>query len=108
MIVDEKLALSERFRQVAKRWVALDSAARLLEESKTSTLAMHIARQGDIPHNRAENNVKASDEWHDYLKTMVEAREQANLAKVELEWIRMKFSERQSLDANRRAEMKLV
>ena len=108
MIVDEKILLSEQFRTAAKQWVALDAAARLLEESKTSTLAMHIARQGDIAHNKAENNVKASQEWHDYLKTMVDAREQANLAKVKLEWIRMKFSEQQSKDANRRAEMKLV
>jgi hypothetical protein len=38
---------------------------------------------------------------------MVDARTAANLAKVRLEYTRMKFQEWISADANRRAEMRL-
>jgi hypothetical protein len=37
----------------------------------------------------------------------VEARQRAALLKVKLEWLRMRFSEQQSEEATKRAEMKL-
>jgi hypothetical protein len=52
-------------------------------------------------------NVKASDEWREFVTKMVEAREKAALLKVKLEYIRMKFHEWQSYEATKRAEMKL-
>jgi hypothetical protein len=51
--------------------------------------------------------VKGSNDWRDFVTKMVEAREKAALLKVKLEYIRMKFSEWQSKEASRRAEMKL-
>jgi hypothetical protein len=51
--------------------------------------------------------VKASDGWDTYINRMVDARKQASLLKVQLEYIRMQFSEWQSKEATRRAEMKL-
>jgi len=105
--MDPNLPLSEQFRLVAKRWVEADSAATLLEESKSAILAKLMADQGDMPVSRAEMNVKASEQWQDYIKDMVEAREKASLLKVQLEYIRMKFSEWQSYEATKRAEMKL-
>lgn len=105
--MDPNLPLSEQFRLVAKRWVEADSAATLLEESKSAILAKLMADQGDMPVSRAEMNVKASEQWQDYIKSMVEAREKASLLKVQLEYIRMKFSEWQSYEATKRAEMKL-
>jgi hypothetical protein len=105
--MDQNLPLSEQFRVIAKKWVDADSAASLLEETKSSFLAKQMATQGDMPVSRAEMNVKASAEWSDYIKTMVEAREKAALLKVQLEYIRMKFNEWQSFEATKRAEMKL-
>ncbi len=99
--------LSEQFRIAAKQWVDLDSAANMLEETKSAVLSQRMAQLGDVPVSRAELTVKASDEWHDYVTKMVKAREAANLAKVKLEWIRMKFSEQQSFEATRRKEMGL-
>lgn len=99
--------ISEQFRVVAKNWVDADSAASLLEECKTPTLASHMSKLGDIPVNRAEMAVKASEEWRDYLETMVKARTRANLLKVQLEYIRMKHSEQQSHEATQRAERRL-
>lgn len=99
--------ISEQFRLAAKDWVEKDSAARLLEESKSAVLAQRMAAEGDIPAAHSERNVKSSEEWHDYLRKMNDARTAANLAKVKMEWLRMRFSEWQSAEANRRTEARL-
>ena len=102
------LPFSEQFRLVAKDWVEKDAAARLLEETKTAVLSRRISQQGDMPHSKAERIVKASEEWHDFIKGMVDARTAANLAKVKKEYVDMKSWEFRAADATRRAEMKLV
>lgn len=105
--MDSDLPLSEQYRIVAKKWVDADAAASLLEETKSSFLAQMMSDQGDMPVSRAEMNVKASEEWRDYIKSMVEARQKASLLKVQLEYIRMRFQEWNSVTATKRAEMKL-
>jgi hypothetical protein len=104
--MDDK-PLSEQFRIVAKQWVDADSAANLLEETKSAYLARLMAGQGDMPVSRAEMNVKASDDWMEHITKMVAARERASLLKVQLEYLRMRFNEWQSDTATRRAEMRL-
>jgi|TARA_R110000868_G_scaffold6991_2_gene38475 hypothetical protein len=104
--MDDK-PLSEQFRIVAKQWVDADSAANLLEETKSAYLARLMAGQGDMPVSRAEMNVKASDNWMEHITKMVTARERASLLKVQLEYLRMRFNEWQSDTATRRAEMRL-
>jgi hypothetical protein len=99
--------LSEQFRLAAKDWVDKDSAASMLEETKSAVLSQKMAALGDMPVSKAELTVKASEEWHEFVKGMVNARTSANLAKVKLEWIRLKFNEWQSENATKRAEMRL-
>ncbi len=101
------LPISEQFRIVAKDWVEADSAARLLEETKTAVLAQRMKALGDMPAAHSEREVKASREWADFVEKMVKARTAANLKKVQLEYIKMQFSEAQSFEATKRAEMKL-
>lgn len=98
---------SEEFRVIAKEWVALDGAARMLEETKTAVQSQMMKALGDMPAAHAERDVKSSLEWADFLRKMVEARTAANLKKIHLEYIRMKSSEWQTENANRRAEMRL-
>ena len=105
--MDNGPPLSEQFRINAKRWVDQDAAASLLEESKSAVLAQRMAALGEMPVSKAEMQIKASDEWHEYIEKMVEERKKASLLKVQLEFIRMRFSEWQSHEATRRAEMKL-
>lgn len=105
--MDQERPLSEQFRLVAKKWVDADAAASLLEETKSAVLSRMMAAYGDIPVNRAELNVKSSDEWLEFITKMVKAREQAALLKVQLEYIRMRFNEWQSHNATKRAEMRL-
>ena len=99
--------LSEQYRVVAKEWVDADAAANLLEEMKSATLSQNMASLGDMPVSKAEMTVKASGNWSTYIESMVEARKRANLLKAKLEYIRMRFSEWQSAEATKRAEMKL-
>lgn len=100
-------AISEQFRLVAKSWVDADSAASLLEETKSAVLSQQMMALGDMPVSRAEMTVKGSPEWADFIKRMVGAREAANLLKVKMEWLRMRHSEQQSAEASKRAEMRL-
>lgn len=99
--------LSERYRLAAKEWVELDSTARMFEETKSAVLAQKMAVLGDMAVSKAELTVKSSPEWMAFITQMVEAKTAANLAKVKLEWIRMRFMENQSREASARAEMKL-
>ena len=111
-IQESEQLLSEQFRIVARQWVDANAAADLLEETKTANFSQLIMKEIEgsnehMPYNRAEATVKGSAEWMDYLTEMVEARKRANLCKVKMEWIRMKFSEWQSLNANARQERNL-
>jgi hypothetical protein len=98
---------SEQYRLAAKAWVAADAAANILEESKSAVLSQRQLALGDMPVSRAEMQVKASEEWHDYITKMVQAREAANLAKVRCEYLRMKFQEWSSREASARAERRV-
>jgi hypothetical protein len=99
--------LSEQFRVVAKAYVDADSAASLLEETKSAVLARMMLSLGDMPVSRAEMQTKASPDWTEFVTNMVEARKKAAFLKVKMEYIRMKFSEWQSIEASKRAEMRL-
>jgi predicted hydrolase (HD superfamily) len=101
------LSWSEQYRLVAKEYVALKAAADLLEECKSATLAKRMSALGDMPVSRAEMQVKASDEWSEYLRVMVSSREQAELKRVQLKYLEMKFQEWSSANATQRAEMRL-
>lgn len=111
MIEGDNRPISEQYRLVAKKWVALDNAARLLEESKTVVLEQRkneIVRQNPkMADSHAERKAKADPAWQEWIANMVEARTKANLAKVQLEYLRMRHSEQQSTEATWRAEMKL-
>ena len=105
--MDSNLPLSEQYRVVAKAYVDADSAASLLEETKSAVLARMMLALGDMPVSRAEMQTKGSAEWLDFVTSMVKAREKAAFLKVKLEYIRMKFNEWQSIEASKRAEMRL-
>jgi hypothetical protein len=111
ILINSNQPLSEQFRLLAKQWVGLDAAASLLEETKSAQLSSRIAvligANPDLAHNAAERTVKASEEWKADVAKIVDARRKANLAKVAVEYVRMRHSEHQSYEATKRAEMKL-
>lgn len=99
--------LSMQWARKYHEWCNLDAAARMQEEMKTTVLNQHMAKLGDIPVAHAERQVKASPEWGDYIKTMVNLRTEANLAKGRLEFLRLKFSEWQSSAADERTRARV-
>lgn len=99
--------LSEKYRLAASEYVEAESRASLLEELKSATLSQMMLKLGDMAVNKAERDVKASDEWVQYVTGMVEARRLANQAKHDLEVIRMKYGEQQSAEATARAERRM-
>lgn len=101
------LPWSEQYRIVAKSWVDAEAAAALLEDTKSAVLAERMLALGDMPVSRAEMAVKASQEWRGDLLAISTARQVANRLKVQLEYLRMKFSEWQSHEATKRTEARL-
>lgn len=99
---------SEQFRIAGEDWAQKEAAASLLEDSKSAIMAQRQAMLGDIAVNKAEQIVKASPDWSEYIEQTVAARKAANLAKIEMEYLRMKFQEYMSTEANQRTEAKLL
>ena len=99
--------LSEQYAEIAERWVDADAAANLLEDCKSAFLSQRMLACGDMAVNKAEMSVKGSRDWEDYIRKTVAARKQANLCKVQMETIKMRFQEWISEDANRRVEARL-
>lgn len=107
MNANPNLPWSEQYRIVARKWVDADAAASLLEDTKSAFLSQKMQQHADLPVSKAEAIIKGSAEWVDFIEKMVAARKQANLLKVQLEYLRMKFSEWQSAEATKRTEARL-
>jgi hypothetical protein len=103
--------ISEQFRLVAKSWVEADEAASLMEETRTTVLSEMITKiigeNISMPFNKAELTAKSSPEYKEFVTQMVRLRSRANLLKVKLEFIRMKFQEWNSHEATARSERRL-
>ena len=106
--------LSEQFRVVAKRWATADAAAYLMHESKASVLSQMTLAIYDTPATDkrpavavAEMRARASDDWHKYLQDMGNAKREANLLKVQLDYIRMQERDLDRGYWNQRIENKL-
>lgn len=105
---EDNRPLSEVYLEAAEDWCDKEAAAQLLEDCKSAVMAQkQAALGGDLPVNRAEQIVKASADWYEHLEKIVEARRIANLAKVQLEYIRMRHMEQVNQEANHRAGMRL-
>lgn len=100
-------ALSKKFWEAAKNFLEHNKSASFLEEMKTATLSQMMMKLGDMPVSKAEMQVKASPEWEEYIRLMTASRASANEAKLQMEFLRMKASERMSEEATARAELKL-
>lgn len=99
--------ISEQFRIVARAWVDAEAAAQLLDETKSSVLAQKMSALGDMAVNKAEMTVKASKDWHEHLRAIVDARREANLKKVHMDYLRMREREQDRASWANRTEHKM-
>ncbi len=105
---ENELPWSEQYRLAGEDWVDKEAAAKLLEDGKSAIMAQWQTELGDIPVNRAEQTVKASARWMDYINKSVSARKEANLAKIRLEALRMRAFEEHDRNATQRTELKIL
>lgn len=105
--MNDSFPFSERWRLAAEDWVDKENAAQLLEDLKSVSMAQRQAQLGELPVNRAEQAIKASPDWQRYVESIVKARTEANLAKVKMEFEKLRFYENQGREANVRSEMRL-
>lgn len=111
-IPEEDRPLSEQFRIVALAWCDANSAASLQEELKTTTLEkwkneLVMSKGGNMPDSHAERMVKAQPRWEAYIRQMCADRANADKRKAQMEYLRMRFHEWQSREANQRHEARL-
>ena len=99
--------LSEQYLEAASEWVEAESAADLLESTKSAVMSQKMLAVGDMAVNKAELLVKASPEWHHHLHEINKARTHANRLKIRLEYLKMRFAEYQSEEANNRLQARL-
>ena len=104
----ENRPFSEIYRMAGEEWADMEAAASLLEDSKSAVMAQWQTELGDIPVNRAEQMVKSSARWREYITDTIEARKRANKAKIYLESVKMRAMEVHSVEANQRTELKIL
>lgn len=87
-------------------WADKDAAANLLEEAKKSVLAEVKLSSADLKSEAAKESVAlASDTYRKHVASMIEARKQANRARVRYDAAKVLAEMRRSEESTRRAEM---
>jgi hypothetical protein len=99
--------LSEQAYEAGLDYSDKNAAASLLEDLKSSVLSRMMAALGEMAVNKAEMKVKASNEWVIHVTSIVEARREADNAKFRHEYLRARFAEWQSEQANERTAARL-
>ncbi len=111
MTSGSNLPLVEQWHEAAMAYVDAEAAAQILEESKRSVLSERITslRKANPKLSRvsAEDEVRASPAWHDYIQGMVRARTNANRMRVERDTIDKRFWMQKSEEANHRMEARM-
>lgn len=99
--------LTEQYRLASVDWIDKDAAARLLEEFKPVELARLKSLHPDFTDAKAERIVRASEGWANFIRKMIDARTDANRAKMRLKIQEMEYFQRQSADATARSERRM-
>jgi hypothetical protein len=92
--------------------VALDAAARVLENTKSAIYSQKVLNLlAEFPHYsvaKAELKVKGSDAWLVHLDAIDRARTKANEAKIEVDFRKMQSMEQNSKEAYERQELRMT
>lgn len=107
--IDELFRLSESIDTLGKDWADKQHAANLLEETKTIVRAEIANRiRSEHPHmtrRDAEIAALVSAHYRDHVNSMVNAKRDANIARVNLEAVRARFEAMRTAEVSRRAEV---
>lgn len=100
--------ISQQWYEAAAAWTDLESAASILEDTRSAVFSQWCYEQRDMPVSKAEMLVRASGRWETHVKSIVAARTAANKAKIKMEYFKLRFHENQSTEANHRLETKMA
>lgn len=93
MNMNSPVRTSEQYHAQALRWSDLDGKARSLEQLQEHELNKRAKAYKDMSVAAAEREVKASQEWADYITEKVQARTSANDARAEMDTLAMRHAE---------------
>jgi hypothetical protein len=109
--MDSNQPISEQFRLAGEAWSDAERAASLMERTRDAVFSDMIGKLlGEnigMAVNKAEIAARSSPEYREFVTKMVQMRRDANLLKVQMEVLRMRFQEWSSHEANARAEKRL-
>lgn len=99
----------QKIHDSGQEWVRLQAKSDLIHECQKSELATLVLKY--LPECKsmaeAETRARASDDWREFLKMMVAAKEMANEARVKYHAAQSWFEAMRSVESTKRAEMRL-
>ena len=99
----------QKLLQAGQTWAELDGSARLLEETRKtllSQLSMEYIKKGESSA-KAECQAMASADYDLHIRSMVDARTEANNARARLDAAKAWFDAWRTQESSKRAEMKM-
>lgn len=100
-------SIFHKLNESGKEWAEKNALANQLEEMKKIILSRLKSKYPTDSNANAETKAMASDEFETHITGMVEARRQADSAKVEYESRKAYVELMRSAESTRRAEMGL-
>lgn len=101
--------IASKLADAGREWADKESAASLLEETRKSVRAQlacgYFEEAGSAA--KAELKAEADTRYIDHVKAMVEARKQANIARVNYDSGRIWTDLVRTIEASKRAEMNM-
>lgn len=101
--------IASRIAEAGREWSEKECAAQMLEETRRSVRAQiaseHISDLGSVA--KAELLAEASAKYREHIKAMVEARKQANIAKVNYDTGKLWTDLVRTREASERAAMQM-
>lgn len=98
--------IAERMRLAGEEWSDLDAAANMLEETRKSVLAELVNQSKGGSIAAKESEALANPDYKEHINKMVEARRNANRARVRYDTAKAWVELVRTSEATKRAEMK--
>lgn len=98
--------VAERMRLAGEEWSDLDAAANMLEETRKSVLAELVNQSKAGSMSAKESEALADPAYKLHVTNMVNARKEANRARVKYDTARAWVELVRTSEATKRAEMK--
>jgi hypothetical protein len=97
-----------KVEQLGLDWADKKAAADEFEETKKSLLARIATNSGESSEAAKERYALASGEYEEHILNMVQAKREANRAKVKYDSAQVWCDFTRSIEATKRTEMKLI